>query len=405
MDVTLSDLRLALARRELVYHYQPKVSLLLGGVCGAEALLRWRRPDGTLAPPGAFIPLAESTGFITEITLAMLSQLAEDVETVRAADPGLVVSFNASALDFEDGRLVKALLDLLASGRLRAGEIEVEVTETAMLAAGPGHLRRLAQLRERGIGIAMDDFGLGYSGLDTLSRLPFTALKIDQGIVQRMEVSDKDATIVESSIWLAHRLGLEVVAEGVETEQAFNLLQGAGCSIAQGYWFARPMPLPEFVAFVRSGPRWPSGALGLIHLAMLDHLEWRKALIDSLLATAHGEGSGVASMRRFAIDPTECRLGRWCHGAGRAFGDVLAYRALERAHAELHVHGRRLVEASERDACFAELAPTLQQLTACSTVLVGLLQELEHSVLTRIAEPRGLAAADGRAERETVPAA
>ncbi|HEX7480295.1 MAG TPA: EAL domain-containing protein [Polyangiales bacterium] len=140
--VSIESLRYALAAGELVFHYQPKVSMVLGTVCGAEALIRWCKPDGTMIGPGAFIPLAESTGFITEITRRMLDTLVADLVIARAADPTLTVSFNASARDFEDDRLVEAIVRLLDLGIVAANALEVELTESAVLQAGPALAER-----------------------------------------------------------------------------------------------------------------------------------------------------------------------------------------------------------------------------------------------------------------------
>jgi len=385
--VTLPALQRALANGELVYHFQPKVSMVYGTLCGAEALLRWRRPDGTLAAPGTFIPLAEETGFITEITLDMLDELVSDAEVLREVDRDIVVSFNASARDFEDDRFVEKVVGLLDAGLLVASGLEIELTESAVLAAGPPLVARLGVLRSRGVALAMDDFGAGWSSMDTLSKLPFTTLKVDQGIVRRMLDSAKDATIVESSIRLAHCLGLDIVAEGIETEALFNRLQAVGCSIGQGYWMGRPMPLDDLIALVRSGRRWPAGALGLVHLAMMDHLEWRKALVDALLEGQPGSGApSRPAFGRLAIEPTDCRLGRWYYGAGRQLDWLPAFGALEASHTALHECGRRIVRAAEAGARFDELVPEMRELTLHSTNIVGLLQELEHAVLSRLAE-------------------
>ncbi len=381
-DVSVESLRAALDAGELVFHYQPKVSLVLGTICGAEALIRWCKPDGTTIGPGAFIPPAESTGFITEITRRMLDTLVADLVIARAADPTLTMSFNASVRDFEDDRLVAAILRLIDLGIVPAEALEVELTESSMLVAGPALTQRLGVLRSRGVQLAMDDFGTGYSSIDTLSKLPFTAVKIDQGLVLRMETSAKDATLVESSIRMGHRIGLDVIAEGIETEASFLHLQAAGCSIGQGYWMARPMPLENFIELLRSGKRWPAGAIGLLHMATLDHLEWRKALIDAVLSDdrqLHAD-----TLRRFKLDSTECMLGRWYHSAGRKLADIAAFEHLGESHVALHECAKQITDASRSGARLAELLPSIRRLTEHSTRIVALLQELEQAVLVRM---------------------
>jgi EAL domain-containing protein (putative c-di-GMP-specific phosphodiesterase class I) len=379
--ISLDELRGALGRGELLFHYQPQVSMVLGTITGAEALIRWNRRDGSLVAPNAFIPLAESTGFIREITASMLKKLVVDLPILHAVDPTLTVSFNTSALDFEGDHLVGAIARYVDQGLIGPNVLEVELTESAVLASGPGLAERLGVLRRRGVTLAMDDFGTGYSSIDTLSKLPFTTLKIDQGIVRRMEASAKDASIVESSIRMAHRLGFGVIAEGIETEACYLHLQAAGCATGQGYWMGRPMPLDDLIELLRCGKRWPAGALGLVHMAALDHLEWRKALLDALLA---GGGPIEAAVSRVELDPTLCRLGRWYHGAGRVLCDERPFRDLLVPHADLHDCAARIIRGARAGGSIEELLPSMRELTEHSTRIIALLQEIEHGVLTRM---------------------
>ena len=382
---TLQAIQQALQRGEFIYYYQPKVSMVSGRISGAEALLRWRKPDGSMAYPNEFIPVAESTGFITEITIGMLEQLVVDVARVRSVETGLVVSFNASARDFEDHRFVTALFRLVDRGRLAAEEIEVEVTESAALAGKAGLVEQLQQLRNRRVALAMDDFGAGYASIDALSRLPFTSLKLDNGVVRRMHASEKDARIVSSNIRMAHNLGFEVVAEGVETENTYHQLQQAGCSHAQGYWIGRPMPLEEFLAFAASGQSWPESAIGLVHMAALDHIEWRKFIIDKLLLTKRLRlPLSEDDVRHCQIAPTECLLGRWYDGPGRQLEGMAEYSELGRAHIELHACAAHIFELLSADTASAQLASAIRELSEHSTGVIGRLQALEQVVLTQM---------------------
>lgn len=380
-EITVAALEAALARGEFIYEYQPKVSLVSGRMCGAEALIRWHRSDGTAVPPADFIPLAERSGFITEITFGMLPKLVSDLAIIQAVNPALVLSFNASARDFDDDRLVEALGNILDLGLARAAEIEIEVTESAMLVAGPAVVQRLQELRRRGLLLAMDDFATGYSAINVLSRLPFTTIKIDQGLVSRMD-NPLDATVVESSIRMAHRLGLDVVAEGVETEDQYVRLQSVGCGLVQGYWISRPLSLDGFVTLVQEAPRYPANPAGLLHMAILDHIDWRKSLLDALISKEkRGWEFGDAMVGRLAMDPEDCRFGRWYYGPGREHAGLIAYRNLGAPHAALHEAGKRIVEASRRGVTFSGLCPLLRQLTAHSARVIALLQEFEHVAL------------------------
>jgi EAL domain-containing protein (putative c-di-GMP-specific phosphodiesterase class I) len=376
--VTVRELADALTRDELVFYYQPRISLVLGTICGAEALLRWVRPDGRVVPPGAFIPIAESTGFITDITIAMFPKLLADMALFHDIDHLLVTSFNASGRDFANDRFERAVWLAVERGLVRPGRLEIELTESAVLSGGHEIVKRLDFLRGQGVQIAMDDFGTGYSSMDTLSKLPFSALKIDQGVVGRMETSPKDATIVDSSIQLGHALGLEVVAEGVETEQAYLRLQSEGCTEAQGYWMSRPIPLDAYVEFLAAGHRWPAEPLGLIHMALLDHLAWRKALTNVVLLRPRSPAPPVA------MDPRKCRLGQWYYGLGRSYAGRPSFDAVEPAHERLHALGAKLLDrATTGGAGSAEVLRLMRELSAESVNIMAALQELENDLLAQ----------------------
>jgi len=377
--VTLQAIRQALQRGEFIYYYQPKVSMVSGRIAGAEALLRWRRPDGSMVYPNEFIPVVESTGFITEITIRMLERLVVDIARIRSVETGLVVSFNASARDFEDRRFVTALFRLFDSGRLASEEIEVEVTESAALAGKAELVEQLLQLRNRRVALAMDDFGAGYASIDALSCLPFTSLKLDNGVVRRMHASEKDAWIVNSNIRMAHTLGFDVVAEGVETEITYRELQQAGCSHAQGYWIARPMPLEDFLAFAASGQSWPDGEIGLIHMAILDHLEWRKFLINKLVLSRQLHlPLSKEDARRCQLAATDCRLGRWYDGPGRRLAGTAEYTELGKAHTALHACAKHMFELSKARTTPEQLGSAIRELSEHSVSIVARLQALEQ---------------------------
>lgn len=378
----LREMQEALERGEFVYDYQPKVSMISGRLSGAEALLRWRRRDGSTTYPGDFIPLAESSGFITEITTRMLPRLAEDVARLRAVRAGLVVSFNASARDFEAPRFVAALFRLFDRGLLGPAEIEVELTESAALAGKPALVEQLLRLRGRQVAVAMDDFGSGYASVDALSRLPFTSLKLDNGVVRRMHASDKDARIVLSNIRLAHNLGFDVVAEGVESEITYYKLQQSGCSHAQGYWIGRPMPLEAFLAFAAAGQTWPEGVIGMVHMATLDHLEWRKFLLDRLLLFKRlGLALTDDDLRHCQISAAQCRLGHWYDGPGRQLSGLPEYAELGRVHAALHDCARNIFHLLNADATSAQIATSIRTLSEHSVRVIASLQSVEQAIL------------------------
>jgi len=238
------DIAKGLLNNEFVYYYQPKISMITGKLCGAEALIRWSRPDGTLLTPAAFIPLAEATSLITDIASAMFPRLMEDLDAIRKADDSLHLSFNLSAKDFESSEMVDTIGNAIRSNQLDPKLFQVELTETSIiLNDNPLFRERLNSLHEMGIGLGMDDFGTGYSSINMLSKWPFTTVKIDQELVQSTQASAKSRTIVANSITLAHQLGMNIVAEGIESEALLQKGTALGFSHAQGFHIGRPAPL------------------------------------------------------------------------------------------------------------------------------------------------------------------
>ncbi|WP_298456097.1 bifunctional diguanylate cyclase/phosphodiesterase [uncultured Cellulomonas sp.] len=253
--VTLyGELRRAVDRAELVVHYQPQVDLRRGTVRGVEALVRWEHPTRGTVPPSEFLGLAEQTGLIRGLTSVVLAQALDDVAAWRADGLALSVAVNLSVESLRDAALPDVVAALLADRRLDPAVLEVEITESVEIArAGDPAVDRadvLTRLRALGIRVAIDDYGTGYSSLSYLSRLPVDVLKIDQSFVREIELDPSAQVIVRSTVELAQSLRLQVVAEGVETEQAWRLLRAYGCDTAQGYWFARPGPAADVPATV-----------------------------------------------------------------------------------------------------------------------------------------------------------
>ena len=237
-----SDLRAALQRDELQLHYQPKVRLADGSIIGMEALLRWLHPQRGLLAPGAFITLAEDSGLILPIGQWVLGAACRQIRAWR--DAGLHVprcAINLSARQFVTDTLIEDVMRALARHGLEAGALEVEITESVLMADPQRANRTLLGLHELGVRIAIDDFGTGYSSLAYLKRFPAQTLKIDRSFVSGLPDDRDDAAITQAVIAMAHSLGLEVVAEGVETQAQLDHLRGLGCDEAQGYLIGRPM--------------------------------------------------------------------------------------------------------------------------------------------------------------------
>ncbi|MDF2617768.1 MAG: hypothetical protein K0S00_427 [Xanthobacteraceae bacterium] len=242
------ELALAVRNREFRAHYQPIVELATGRCIGAEALVRWQRPDGSLVRPDLFIPLAEETGFIGPITDHMVEAVVRDLGDVLRRDRRLHISINIGAADIGSGRILPVLDAALTDTGIEPQQIWLEATERGFVDI-EGARHTLAALRRRGHMTAIDDFGTGYSGLKYLQRLPVDALKIDKSFIDAVGTEAPTSHVTEHIIAMARELKLRIVAEGVETEAQAAYLRQRGVDFAQGWLFSRALPPAEFTAF------------------------------------------------------------------------------------------------------------------------------------------------------------
>ena len=249
-----NQLRHALDNQEFVLHYQPKVDLRSGRVSGAEALIRWNDPRAGMVPPAQFIPILEETGLIQAVGRWALRQALGDY--LRWRDSGLPaprIAVNVSPLQLRDAGFVADIARLLTVRDFAADGLELEITESMIMADINQSIASLQALREMNVRVAIDDFGTGFSSLGYLSKLPVDALKIDRSFVNDMTHSPEGLSLVSTIITLAHSLNLKVVAEGVETEEQRGLLKLLRCDEMQGYLYSKPLPLEEFEArFLRA---------------------------------------------------------------------------------------------------------------------------------------------------------
>ena len=245
-------LRSALERNELFLHYQPKKSLRTGAITGVEALLRWRNPVLGLVPPADFIPLAEETGLILPIGRFVLREACERAAAWgRTGLPALRVAVNLSMRQLADPELPAQIAATLAQAGLPPGQLELEITESMVMSNPERMLALLTGIRDTGVQLSIDDFGTGYSSLGQLKRLPIDALKIDRSFIRDIPGDPEDEAIAEAIIAMARKLGLTVIAEGVETQAQQDFLGTHDCDEMQGFHFARPLPPEEFEALLR----------------------------------------------------------------------------------------------------------------------------------------------------------
>lgn len=245
----LTELRQAIERGELRLYLQPKVPLQGKPGIAAEALVRWQHPQRGLVPPMDFIPFAEQTGFVRQLTLWMFEEAARLLADPRTQGMGLRVSVNLSTRDLLDPELCERLQAMLTRNGVSPQGFCLEITESAIMDDPQRAEAMLNRLSQQGFKLSIDDFGTGYSSLGYLKRLPVDELKIDKSFVMGMEEDPDDATIVRSTIDLAHNLGLSVVAEGVENAAILERLRDLCCDEAQGYYVSRPLPIDAFLSW------------------------------------------------------------------------------------------------------------------------------------------------------------
>jgi len=248
------ELRGAIEGDQLCLHYQPKVDLRTGQLDSVEALVRWQHPARGFLPPDQFIPLAEQTGLITPLTHWVLTTAVRQCRAWQNAGRPIRVAVNLSARLLHDERLVETITATLAVHGVQATWLEVEITESAVMADPGRALDTLERLHQMGVRLAIDDFGTGYSSLAYLKRLPVDEVKIDKSFVRDMPTNGDDATIARSIIDLGHNLGLLVVAEGVEDQATWDQLGAMGCDQVQGYYLSRPISAADLTAWVAARP-------------------------------------------------------------------------------------------------------------------------------------------------------
>ncbi|NJC74269.1 PAS domain S-box protein [Planosporangium thailandense] len=259
--LTLSnDLRDALARDELVLHYQPVIDVATGRMRGVEALTRWHHPNRGPVPPAKFVTVAEATGLAAALDRWVLNRVRHDASELRKAMSGMYVTVNISAAHLSDPEVEDAVFSTLEAGGLSVGELVLEVTESAMMDNLDQARAILERLKAHGVQSAIDDFGTGYSSLSYLNRLPASIVKIDRSFIENI-TEDKDALAITSSvIRLARRMRITTIAEGVETPEQLTLLRQLGCNAVQGYLFSPAVPPADLPKVVARLANWDFGA-------------------------------------------------------------------------------------------------------------------------------------------------
>ena len=242
----------AIANDEFKVYYQPVVEASSGNLISAEALVRWIHPQRGMVSPADFIPALENGGHISKLDWFITNRVAElSRERHQAGEPVVPVSVNLSWMDFYDEDMMQGLVELLGSDRVRVGDIRLEITETSYAALESDREGILDQLRKLGSPILLDDFGSGFSSFGMLKRYNFDILKLDMTFTRQIETSPKTCTIITGIIQMVHHLGIKVIAEGAETEAQVKFLRDNGCDYIQGYYFSKPLPEEDFLAYIQ----------------------------------------------------------------------------------------------------------------------------------------------------------
>jgi EAL domain-containing protein (putative c-di-GMP-specific phosphodiesterase class I) len=381
--ITEKDIQQALEDNELDYFYQPKVSLITGDIIGAEALARWIKPDGKVIPPGAFIPLAEETGLIKEITLQLFKKLERSLHLIHEIKP-LRVSFNVTADDLETDRLTEEIIDALIEKRLTPSSLELEITESKLIKSKASVKRNMNRIVDAGVGVSMDDFGTGYSSLNVLADYPFSTLKLDYKLIDGITSEIKKKFITKTAIRMAHLLKIDIVAEGVENSQQYDLLQYMGCTTVQGFWISKPLPLDEFIDFIKRDIRYPRSAAGQLHMLCIDHLLWYRDVVYYTMSRLQ-KVSDVFSPLPIP-SPQQCMFGEWFYREGKTIlSESLSdqpVRELEKLHLSIHDEARRIIEILEQwDETTQDHADILINFNRLHQDLINKLQECENSLV------------------------
>ncbi len=382
-EITEAQLISAIDADELVLYYQPKVCLLRGEIIGAEALVRWQTDSGELVMPDSFIPLAERSGHLSKITLSMLAQSVKAIQRIKQTHPGLSISMNVTPTDLETQAVSREIEKYLASGQIAPEDLQIEITESIAMGELQSVSSDLDNLNNMGITVLMDDFGTGYSSIDRLSQLPFSSLKLDKGVVQRMGTSRQNLDVVKSSISMARELRMNSVAEGVESEGAFNLLVANGCGEAQGYWISMPLKLDDFNDYVSRRPDFSGSQIGRVHQALFNVLHYRKSLLDAAYCSKVSALSALDSVidPEVKLDANESRFGLWYYGIGQRIASVQGYAQLEAPFIALHKGGQRFMLELQRGTSSSRLNTIIAEVDQSMDQLTSALRRLERELL------------------------
>ena len=379
-NITLTSLCKALTNGEFFYFYQPIISLESGKICGAEALIRWQQPDGTIVMPASFIPLAESTGFIAEMTLELLPRLIDDLYQINSIEPSGFVHLNLSTADLKTNNLANSLSGQMAHKNIRAGNFRVEIVEGVFMPPVPRIEETISQLVSNGVLVVLNDFSAGYTTLNSLSQLPLTAIKLALNIVQRATTSQKDFRVLRHLVNMGHQLSLDIIAEGIETEEMYDLTLSTGSTHAQGFYFSYPLTLTDYLTLLQKEPHWSNYPFGMEYLVQIDLIDFRRDVIRAALAISkykEGEIRDRTLARLPKLDERKSKLGLWFSGVGHEWIHKPDFEQLRDEQRKMYDTASRLILAASRDEPSEKILQLIDLLSEQSSRIAQFLHEIE----------------------------
>lgn len=335
----IKHLNTALANDEFIFFYQPIISLVSGKIKSCEALLRWKKADGSLVLPGEFLPIALETGFITDIMIHMLTRLKNDLVEITKANADIRVAINLSIKDISSPKFIEQFNWIIKDQGIKARNLQIELTERSSLRLNKKARNFLIDMVSQDMIVAIDDFGTGHSTIERLSRFPIASLKIDKGIIYRSQVLPDSLTILDHLVNMAHQLQLDSIAEGVENEGMYDYLVHLGCTHFQGYLHSKPMPIKILLESLQSEiGSWEPHPIGEIFKAQIDHIDMTRRIVSVVTSKLP-----ISDMSK--LDHTQCRLGKWYYSDGQTFKGTSSFDLLESHHRKFHELAKMLVNA------------------------------------------------------------
>lgn len=391
-EISIREIAKGLSNKEFVFYYQPIVSLVTGQICSSEALIRWQTKDGRVILPSEFIPLAESTGYISEITQEILPMVFKDLLRINESNKSISVSFNTSAKDFSDTRVVNTLSQQLSKYEIDPSRLHCEITETAFLPLDARTKQSLFDIRDMGLNIVLNDFSAGHSTVYYLSQLPFSALKIAMPLIQRTATSKMDFRLLRHLVSLGHQLHYDVIAEGVEDSEIHNLILSTGCSSAQGFYYSRPIPLEDFITLFNKQPSWVDFPYGMTYQTQLDLIDVTRDVIREAMIIFSNQDQQIkqrAKARLPDLEIPKTSFSKWYFEIkGYPFHTPEDFAQIGHSYNQFYATAIDLISLSEQNPFWEDLERKINIFKEHSENLTNMLIEIASNTLVSSFRPK-----------------